>query len=551
YDNYNYPSAPTSFPVIEGVTPNTNVKGQLTGTWIRTLTSSTSTTGTLSYNLYDEKYRVIREYTTNHLGGYTQVDYKLSFTGVPTKIVTTQKQNSNTSLLVITDQFSYDRRDRLVSQTQNINNGVEEKIFSNVYDELGVLITKKTGVTGDNQLQKIDYKYNIRGWLKDINNADSDLSNSDDNDLFQLKINYNKSALLNDNLYNGNINSVWTRTKKDNIFKGYTYWYDDLNRLTDAKNMTYHKPGGWLMGQRVNDSYREIISYDKNGNIKTLYRTGEMLNEEEASEIDDLTYTYIGNQLQSVSDATNNSDGFDDGNLIGVDYVYDTFGNLLQDKNKGITSIKYNHLNLPTEVVFNVGKINYTYDAFGNKLSKKVQPTGGAIETTDYINAFQYVNNVLKFFPHPEGYIEVKNNNYLYTYQYKDHLGNVRLTYRDGFKNHTTQENVKDGIIQVSEIIDEKNYYPYGMIRKGDNDFSNYNSINKYNYAYGGKELNSELGLEFYDFGARNYDPALGRWLNVDPLAEVQPNKTPYHFVSNNPINRVDPTGMLDNPIYD
>jgi uncharacterized protein RhaS with RHS repeats len=49
-----------------------------------------------------------------------------------------------------------------------------------------------------------------------------------------------------------------------------------------------------------------------------------------------------------------------------------------------------------------------------------------------------------------------------------------------------------------------------------------------------------------YDYGARNYDPALGRWMNIDPLAEIAPNKTPYHFVSNNPINRVDPRGLTD-----
>src|SRR5699024_7490425 len=67
-----------------------------------------------------------------------------------------------------------------------------------------------------------------------------------------------------------------------------------------------------------------------------------------------------------------------------------------------------------------------------------------------------------------------------------------------------------------------------------------------YRYTFGGKEEQLELGLNWLDFHARNYMPDLGRWMNVDPLAEVQPNKTPYHFVSNNPITRVDPTGMLD-----
>jgi len=57
-------------------------------------------------------------------------------------------------------------------------------------------------------------------------------------------------------------------------------------------------------------------------------------------------------------------------------------------------------------------------------------------------------------------------------------------------------------------------------------------------------ELDPETGLYYY--GARYYNPRTSVWLSVDPLAEVQPDKTPYHFVSNNPISRVDPTGMLD-----
>ncbi|MCZ8169769.1 MAG: RHS repeat-associated core domain-containing protein [Flavobacterium sp.] len=63
-------------------------------------------------------------------------------------------------------------------------------------------------------------------------------------------------------------------------------------------------------------------------------------------------------------------------------------------------------------------------------------------------------------------------------------------------------------------------------------------------YKFNGKELDEETGLYYY--GARYYDPKVSIWLSVDPLAEVQPDKTPYHFCSNNPVSRVDPTGMLD-----
>ncbi|WP_396189331.1 RHS repeat-associated core domain-containing protein [Flavobacterium sp.] len=63
-------------------------------------------------------------------------------------------------------------------------------------------------------------------------------------------------------------------------------------------------------------------------------------------------------------------------------------------------------------------------------------------------------------------------------------------------------------------------------------------------YKFNGKELDEETG--FYYYGARYYNPKFSIWLSTDPLAEQQPNKTPYHYCSNNPINRTDPTGMID-----
>jgi len=126
----------------------------------------------------------------------------------------------------------------------------------------------------------------------------------------------------------------------------------------------------------------------------------------------------------------------------------------------------------------------------------------------------------------------------------------VRLTYRDGYRNHPTLENAKDGFIEVTEIIEENNYYPFGLKHKGYNELPDYSVTNKYKYAYGGKELNSELGLELYDFGARNYDAAIGRWLNVDPLAENSRRWTPYNYAYNNPIVFVDPDGMQSFGIF-
>ena len=65
-----------------------------------------------------------------------------------------------------------------------------------------------------------------------------------------------------------------------------------------------------------------------------------------------------------------------------------------------------------------------------------------------------------------------------------------------------------------------------------------------YKYKFGGKEYQEEFDINFYDFGARNYDAALGRWMNVDPLAESMPEWSPYNYAFNNPVFFVDPDGM-------
>ncbi|WP_236545598.1 RHS repeat domain-containing protein [Tenacibaculum maritimum] len=231
------------------------------------------------------------------------------------------------------------------------------------------------------------------------------------------------------------------------------------------------------------------------------------------------------------------SEGFKDVNNA-IDYTYDVNGNMIKDLNKGITNISYNHLNLPTRVTIGGKNIDYTYDAGGVKLSKTVSGVA-----TQYAGNYVYENGVLQFFNQPEGYVSPKNasnisQGFKYVYQYKDHLGNVRLSYTD---------NNNDGVITPStEIIEESNYYPFGLKHKGyNNNVSSLGNSTAQKFGYNGKELNEELGLEWHDFGARNYDASLGRWMNLDPLAEQMRRHSPYNYAFDNPIFFIDPDGMM------
>lgn len=180
---------------------------------------------------------------------------------------------------------------------------------------------------------------------------------------------------------------------------------------------------------------------------------------------------------------------------------------------------------------------------------------GTTQKVVDYLDGFQYAGGVLQFFPHPEGYVKATaatptNTSYYYdyVYNYTDHLGNVRLSYS------------KDPLTNQLKIMDETHYYPFGLkhsvyIDPSILDFEAINdltggtkisSVQKtdYQYKYNGKELQDELGLGWYDYQARNYDPALGRWMNIDPLAEVSRRFSPYAYVYNNPLRFIDPDGM-------
>lgn len=528
YDDYTYPNAPVVPGNIEGDPVLSNVKGLGTGSWTRVATMASAMLHETSTTFYDVKSRPIRTYSQNHLGGYTVTDSKLDFTGKPLYTISKHKRTAGDLELTIKEEFTYSPQDRLLTHTHQINGGVTQLLASNTYNDLGQLISKNVGNNTGSPLQKVDYKYNIRGWLTGINETDDLQQNTDPVDLFAFKINYDKTQTDIQNvkaLYNGNIAETFWKTASDDLERSYGYKYDNLNRLTNA---VYQK------SKLTTEAYNENLAYDKNGNIMFLNRNGDMDPQIGTNSIDNLVYTYPSNsnQLFKVVDNSNNSSGFNDANTTGDDYAYDDNGNLISDKNKNITSILYNQLNLPKKIIFGTGNtIEYIYNSVGQKLEKIVTENNVA-KNTNYLGGFQYKDNVLEFFPTAEGYVKNENGALSYVFQYKDHLGNVRLSYA---RNPATQ---------VLEIIEENNYYPFGLKHKGYNDYVATNN----KYKYNGKELQDELGLNFYDYGARNYDPAIGRWMNIDPLAEKSRRFSPYTYALDNPVYFIDPDGMMAGP---
>ena len=571
YDDYNFANAPTAFTNVltQPVYYNNSTqkpKGLPTGSWTRAVSTSSSATGSTSYTLYDYKARPIRTYTRNHLNGFTQLDSFLDFTGKALYTVTTHNRSATTATQTIQDNYTYTDQDRQLSHTQSIN-GVQppELIAENTYDELGKLISKKVGNTTSNPLQKIDYTYNIRGWLSEINKTGWNNSTNqyplaisgEPNDLFAFKINYNtvqnETNYTGKALYNGNIAETYWRTSSDNNLRKYGYFYDDLNRL---RNAVYQRPSTTVP---VTNMYNESMSYDKNGNIKALQRNGDFDAQSGFIQIDNLNYIYktdvLGNdtnqlaKVDDVSSPSNSTLGFKNGTNTDDDYSYDANGNMTIDKNKGITTaIKYNHLNLPTEIIFApatpVKKINYLYSATGEKV-KKIVTSGTRITTTDYLNGgFQYENTILQFIPHAEGYINYDAGVYKYVFNYKDHLDNVRVSY------------TKDNTTGLAVIMEQNHYYPFGLKH------TNYNTnvlklrgsnlepalINPNKYRHRSYEFQDELGLNWYDFGMRGYMPDIGRWGGIDMLAETSRRFSPYAYCLNNPVYFIDVDGMFATP---
>ena len=177
----------------------------------------------------------------------------------------------------INERYTYDHASRLLDTYHQINDaGTEYRLSNSSYNERDELSQKKISYNGATPGQTVDYSYNIRKWLTQIN--DPDACNTD---LFSMRLGYNTAnATLNGAAkFSGNISWMEWRTGASCIVggvsrnkAGYGFTYDGLQRLTAAKY------GEYVTSSWTNlDRYNETPAYDLNGNITTLNRRGYIL----------------------------------------------------------------------------------------------------------------------------------------------------------------------------------------------------------------------------------------------------------------------------------
>ncbi|MBS1681925.1 MAG: hypothetical protein JST48_09450 [Bacteroidetes bacterium] len=423
YDNYNFKALyadsrmdykPDEYPDQYKIAGSsfTNVIGKVTGT--KTKLMELTNYFLWNVNYYDDHYRVIQTASTNTQGGIDRNTNVYDFVG---KVMNTKSTHSvGTAVVSTSRRFEYDHVGRLINSWHSVNGLPEVLLSKNEYNEIGQLVDKRlystNGDSGNTFKQSVDYRYNIRGWLTSMNNSktmdDGGATNDDTNDLFGLNLHYNDPVpgltSANDLQYNGNISAMeYSSNSSLGLPKarGYNFKYDPMNRLQSASHNEFTT--AWS----ASPSYHEDnLSYDLNGNILSLNRTGD-----NGAQMDVLQYNYRGNQLLRVNEGIggDKQKGFIDGNVVDDDYAYDTNGNLLTDRNKGITGINYNSLNLPEKVTKSATNyVYFYYDATGRKVAKESYDRGEN-KNTDYQGDFIYENLKLQFINHEEGRVVINN----------------------------------------------------------------------------------------------------------------------------------------------
>ena len=541
-----------------------SAKGLLTGTQVFDLTDRSKYAITVYY--YDEYGNPVQTRTRHVSGDYEMTYAQCDLSGNILKSYTEHLDSRGRLSVSESVENTYDRSGRLTRTDYAVNDSLSTD-WRYEYDELGRISSKSI----DGGLTHAKYRYNLQGWITRIEDVDF-VQN-----LYYESFmgNYGKVR------YNGNISAMnWTyRTDTDTIVNGYRFTYDAHDRLASAYSVT----GSDFSSGRYHVEYE----YDKHGNMVNLYRNGG-----KGGMIDEMNWSYEGNRVVEITDMVGEQGRYDmkeyrDYNYNGLDYFYDSNGNMTADLDRDIVAIRYNLLNLPDTVQFRNGSaiVNY-YTADGKRTGSKyltpqttvVIPAGQTFGSTsgtaamsshvtarrgslEYAGA-DFESDTLIRIHNGDGYLDCSEQDFRYFV--RDYQGNIRTVYGSALKNLKFIEIDKPprhlatvpfdwfdrGDMQYIELqktvtYQRMQYYPFGL------PYEAHYQPEEQPYKYGGKEFIELHGYDSYDFDARMYYPALCRFTTMDPLCEKCYSISPYAYCNNNPVKYVDPDGESWRLTYD
>ncbi len=382
-----------------------------------------------------------------------------------------------------------------------------------------------------NRVQRVDYDYNERGWLDSINGAIEDSGSVSDR--FRQRLYYYDHP---DNpswggQFNGNI--LAQELELNGSLAGpYHYEYDALDRLTRS-----------TIGSDLDEFF-----YDMNGNRDSL-RQGSTVRK----------YGYSnGNLLDTIG--------------VGISqalqrYEYDGAGNAIRawywTKDLRMTYDLYGQMINVRDWVPDYNQVTYGYSAGGERVWKlyahwedPCSDTSGTEPLgSEMMGAMG--GGGLPPLPCPQWisdttyYVRGQNDRVLAEYAALGGQPTARYIYAgsqkiamvdslDNFYYYINDHLGSAGVLLAADgtVRDKYRYKPFGGMESGQ-------SVNVgQSYRYTGKPIDEELDMDWYYYGARYYDPEIGRFLAVDPLASDYPSWGPYVYTLNNPLKHVDPTGL-------
>ncbi len=473
-------------------------------------------------------------------------------------------------------RYNYDAENRLVDVETSNDKVVWERDARYSYYRHGALART---VLGNNQVQGIDYAYTLQGQLKGINSTsvgdgifdmgqDGKIGSSNSNiarDAYGISLNYftgdykpiNNTVIpfanigVANDLFNSNIKSMVVNIPKLGDPLIYGFKYDQLNRLVamDAYN-GLNNTSNTFTAITIND-YKERLSYDANGNIKTYLRngTGATIN------LNNYSYTYTAgtNKLASITNSVN---------AQTKNYAYDPIGNTTTDGMQNMTNAVWNvYGKLQSATNKDGASVTYTYSASGQRISKKVgtkeewyvkDATGNSMATYSKDPA---VNNndltATSFYKYGSSLIDVMDakinvehpvaNNGSYTkergndnYILVDGNGNTKATIRDTRTQVPDPANPALVLYYTANVSTATFSSTYGANAKTFN--GGFAAAN-----FNGQRKSLEIGndAQTAEFWEVNND--VGIRLNLDPKPES--SFSPYSIFRCNPILNMDPLG--------